>query len=109
MSRVLEWKLKELLGPERALRGDWLFVNEPRHLIRAIPPSSLDITHARRLGYLAVDGAMAGYRDFMLSQWLTEYVMVPLRLVVLGRKRVPETGAFLANARASTGQPDDLR
>jgi hypothetical protein len=51
---------------------------------------------------------MAGYRDFMVSQWLTEYVMVPLRLVVLGRKRVPRGGAFLANARASTGQPVDL-
>lgn len=99
VSRVLEWKLRSKFTSLR------MFANEPRHLIRAIPPSSSDITHARRLGYLAVDGAMAGYRDFMVSQWLTEYVMVPLRLVVLGRKRVPISGAFLANARASTGQP----
>jgi 6-phosphofructokinase 1 len=102
VSRVLEWNL------QRSFPGLRMFANEPRHLIRAIPPSSSDVTHARRLGYLAVDGAMAGYREFMVSQWLTEYVMVPLSLVVLGRKRVPAGGAFLANARATTGQPNDL-
>jgi 6-phosphofructokinase 1 len=102
VSRVLEWRLKKQFPRLR------MFANEPRQLIRAIPPSSSDITHARRLGYLAVDGAIAGYRDFMVSQWLTEYVMVPLNLVVLGRKRIPDSGAFLANARASTGQPAAL-
>ena len=51
---------------------------------------------------------MAGYDDFMISQWLTEYVMVPLRLVVLGRKRIPQYGVFYKSARASTGQPADL-
>jgi 6-phosphofructokinase len=64
-----------------------VFTNEPRHQIRATAPSSSDTIIAKRLGTLAVDGAMAGYDDFMISQWLTEYVMVPLRLVVLGRKR----------------------
>ena len=71
-----------------------VFTNEPRHLIRSIPPSSSDIIFGERLGSLAVDGAMAGYRDFMISQWLTEYVMVPLKLVVLGRKRIPRDGIF---------------
>lgn len=85
-----------------------VFTNEPRHLLRAIPPSSSDILFARRLGSLAVDGAMAGYRDFMISQWLTEYVMVPLSLVVLGRKRVPKMGIFWRSVLASTGQPPDM-
>jgi hypothetical protein len=44
----------------------------------------------------------------MISQWLTEYVMVPLRLVTLGRKRIPQDGIFYKSARASTGQPADL-
>jgi 6-phosphofructokinase 1 len=85
-----------------------VFKNEPRHLIRSISPSSSDIIFGERLGSLAVDGAMAGYRDFMISQWLTEYVMIPLELVVLGRKRIPKSGIFWSSVRATTGQPPDL-
>ena len=51
---------------------------------------------------------MAGYTDFMISQWLTEYVLVPLKLVVLGRKRIPEDGIFWKSVLAKTGQPADL-
>jgi hypothetical protein len=58
-----------------------------------------------RLGAIAVDNAMAGYRDFMVSQWLTEFVLVPLELVVLGRKRVPVNGIFWKSVRSTTGQP----
>ena len=85
-----------------------VFTNEPRHLIRSISPSSSDIIFGERLGSLAVDGAMAGYRDFMISQWLTEYVMVPLKLVVLGRKRIPKDGIFWKSVLSSTGQPQNL-
>lgn len=82
--------------------------SEPRHLLRAISPSSTDIIMAHRLGTLAVDNAMAGYTDFMISQWLTEYVLVPLKLVVLGRKRIPDTGIFWKSVLAKTGQPAKL-
>jgi len=82
--------------------------NEPRHLVRAIAPSTSDIIMGQRLGTLAVDNAMAGYTDFMISQWLTEYVLVPLSLVVLGRKRIPEAGIFWKSVLAKTGQPADL-
>jgi len=82
-----------------------VFTNEPRHLLRAIPPSCLDIINGQRLGTLAVDNAMAGYTDFMISQWLTEYVLVPLELVVLGRKRIPQTGMFWKSVVGKTGQP----
>jgi 6-phosphofructokinase 1 len=106
LSRVLQKAIRDMGGDywERFR----VFTNEPRHLIRAIPPSSSDVIYARRLGSLAVDGAMAGYSDFMISQWLTEYVMVPLKLVTLGRKRVPKDGIFYKAARASTGQPASL-
>ena len=46
--------------------------------------------------------------DFMISQWLTEYVMVPLKLVVMGRKRVPTEGIFWKAVIAKTGRPADL-
>jgi 6-phosphofructokinase 1 len=83
-------------------------VNEPRHLLRAIPPSCSDIIMGQRLGTLAVDNAMAGYTDCMISQWLTEYVLVPLELVVMGRKRIPGSGIFWKSVMAKTGQPATL-
>jgi len=78
--------------------------NEPRHLIRAMPPSVADVIFAQRLGVMAVDNSMAGYTDFMISQWLTEYVLVPLDLVVLGRKRMPH-GFFWRAVLDNTQQP----
>jgi 6-phosphofructokinase 1 len=102
-----------LMHDIRRIRGSadyWsrfrVFANEPRHIVRAVEPSVADIILAQRLGTLAVDGAMAGYMSFMVSQWLTEYVFVPLELVVLGRKRVPQQGIFWKTVVASTGQPE---
>ena len=81
-----------------------IFTNEPRHILRATHPSFSDIIIGQRLGSLAVDNAMAGYSNFMISQWLTEFVLVPLRLVALGRKRIPESGIFWKSVLAKTGQ-----
>jgi 6-phosphofructokinase len=111
VSRGLQKLLKEVdVGlPDSA---DWskvrVFTNEPRHLLRSTPPSTADIITAQRLGILAVDNALAGYTDCMVSQWLTEYVLVPLELVVLGRKRIPQTGIFWKQVLAKTGQPSNL-
>lgn len=82
------------------------FTNEPRHLLRSVPPSFSDVIMGSRLGALAVDNAMAGYTDFMISQWLTEFVMVPLDLVALGRKHIPQDGIFWKSVLAKTGQGD---
>lgn len=102
-------KLLEKKGLSQRRRPKLRIVtNEPRHLLRALPPSCTDIIMGNRLGTLAVDNALAGYTDFMISQWLTEYVLVPLKLVVLGRKRIPETGIFWKSVIAKTGQPAKL-
>jgi 6-phosphofructokinase 1 len=67
-----------------------------------------DVIFGQRLGTLAVDNAMAGYTDFMISQWMTEFVLVPLPLVIMGRKRVPKAGIFWKSVVAATGQPASL-
>jgi 6-phosphofructokinase 1 len=107
VSQGLEKALKkDANGNPRS--GGWenlrVFCNEPRHLLRAIPPSCLDIIFGQRLGTLAVDNALAGFTDFMISQWLTEYVLVPLELAILGRKRIPQNGIFWKSVLAKTGQ-----
>ncbi len=78
---------------------------EPRYYVRAYPANAHDQVYCKRLGALAVDNALAGFTDFMISQWLTEYVLVPLVLVAGGRKRLPPGGIFWKQVVASTGQP----
>lgn len=82
-----------------------VFFNQPRHNIRAIPANSQDQIYCERLGALAVDNALAGYTDFMISQWLTEYVLVPLEIVQDRHKRIPPAGIFWKQVVSSTGQP----
>jgi 6-phosphofructokinase len=98
---VLERDIREMGSEEDYWRTFRVFANEPRHIIRSSAPMVVDTILAERLGTLAVDSAMAGYSDFMISQWLTEYVLVPLPLVVLGRKRVPQDGIFWNSVVAS--------
>ncbi len=107
VSQVLEYRIQNDMGQRnRYWKNFRVFTSEPRHLLRSSPPSANDIISGRRFGTLAVDNAMAGYHDFMISQWLTEYVLVPLSLVVLGRKRVPEKGIFWKSVLAKTEQHD---
>lgn len=99
--KIIAWAIKN----EAKKR---VFINEPRHLLRSIPPSTIDIITASRLGTLAVDNAMAGYYGFMISQWLTEFCLIPLELVVLGRKCIPPEGIFFKSVIKKTGQPQNL-
>jgi len=82
-----------------------VFVNQPRHYIRALSANAHDQIYCERLGAQAVDNALAGYTDFMISQWLAEFVLVPLRLVGFGKKSIPIQGMFWKQVVSSTGQP----
>lgn len=82
-----------------------VFDNRPRHYIRAVPANAHDRIYCDRLGALAVDNALAGYTDFMISQWLAEFVLVPLSLVGQGKKSIPINGMFWKQVISSTGQP----
>jgi 6-phosphofructokinase 1 len=84
------------------------FVNRPRHHIRAISPNAADQTYCERLGALAVETALAGYTGCVVSNWLSEYVLVPLELAGLGgrKKAIATGGMFWKQVVLSTGQPD---
>lgn len=58
------------------------FINRPRHYIRAVAPNVHDRIYCERLGSVAVDAALAGFTDVMVSKRLDQYVIVPLPLVV---------------------------
>ena len=109
---ILERDVRVMAEDDHYWASYRVLCNEPRHLIRAIPPSVADVIFAQRLGVLAVDNSMAGYTDFMISQWLTEYVLVPLDLVVLGRKQMPHGffwRAVLDNTQQRTNMPSLTR
>jgi 6-phosphofructokinase 1 len=82
-----------------------VFFNRPRHYIRASPANPQDKIYCEQLGALAVDNALAGYTDFMVSQWLTSYVLVPLELVANRHKRLSPTSIFWKRVVNSIGQP----
>lgn len=100
-------------GPDgrRPFRGGRhrVFTSQPRHLIRAVPANASDQIYCQRLADLAVHNALAGFTDFMVSQWLTEYVLIPLELVTGRRgaaaKRLSPEGLFWKTVISSTGQP----
>jgi 6-phosphofructokinase 1 len=100
LKKHLEHKVRD--GADREVE---VFDNQPRHNIRAIPANPQDQIYCERLGALAVDNALAGYTDFMISQWLTEYVLVPLEIVQDRHKRIPPAGIFWKQVVSSTGQP----
>jgi 6-phosphofructokinase 1 len=81
-----------------------VFSNQPKHEIRAVPANAHEQIYCERLGALAVDSALGGYTDFMVSQWLTEFVLVPLSLID-GQKSIPTTGMFWKQVVCTTGQP----
>jgi 6-phosphofructokinase 1 len=82
-----------------------VFENQPRHYIRSLPANPHDQIYCERLGALAVDNALGGYTDFMISKWLTEFVLVPLALVGSGQKSIPVNGMFWKQVVSSTDQP----
>jgi 6-phosphofructokinase 1 len=41
----------------------------------------------------------------MISQWVSEFVIVPTDLVKLGQKSIPVNGMFWKQVVSSTGQP----
>lgn len=105
-------KFKEQFKNFRSGRHS-VFVSQPRHLIRAVPANSVDQIYCQRLADLAVHNALAGFTGFMISQWLTEYVLVPLRLVAEqmdpknGKrltKKIPPGGIFWTTVISATGQ-----
>ena len=82
-----------------------VFINQPRHNIRAVPANSRDQMYCERLGAMVVDSALAGYTDFMVSQWLSEFVLVPLEMATVGQKSIHLNGVFWKQVTNITGQP----
>jgi 6-phosphofructokinase 1 len=83
-----------------------VFVNQPKHFIRAVPANAHDQLYCRQLADGAVDGAVAGYTGFSISKWLDQYVMVPFARTAGFRKHLPLDGEVWKQVVNLTGQPE---
>ncbi len=82
-----------------------VFFNRPQHYIRATAANSNDQIFCDQLGAMAVDCALAGYTNFMISEWHNNFVMVPLELVADRTKRIAPNGLFWKQVINNTRQP----
>ena len=110
--RNLEWLAKRVIEekiPQDYLPRGGIFINEPRHLIRAIPPNPNDQIYCERLANQAVDNALAGFTGFMVTRWLSNFVLVPLQHVQGRTKKIDIETLLWKQVVNSTGQPSFLR
>lgn len=71
-----------------------VFAIQPKHLIRATPPSGFDTDLGKYTGKLMVDTALSGFTCCSVHLWQGNYVLVPLETAIAELKRVETTGYY---------------
>ena len=82
-----------------------IFFNRPDYYIRATAANSNDQIFCDALGSRAVDSALAGFTNFMISEWHNSFVLVPLELVANRTRKIDPNGAFWKQVISNTRQP----
>jgi 6-phosphofructokinase 1 len=77
----------------------------PSYMIRSAPANSNDSTYCARLGAHAVHAAMAGKTGMIISLIHSQFVHIPIRLAISGRKRIDPHKELWRDVTEATGQP----
>ena len=78
---------------------------DPSYMIRGAPANSNDSTYCARLGAHSVHAAMAGKTGMIISLIHSQFVHVPIRLAISGRKRINPHKELWRDVMEATGQP----
>jgi len=78
---------------------------DPSYMIRSVPATSDDSVFCGFLGQNAIHGGMAGKTNMVVGTWNDEFVYIPIKEVVKGRKRVDLNGRLWRSVLEATGQP----
>ena len=78
---------------------------DPSYLIRSVPATANDSVFCGFLAQNAVHAGMAGKTDMVVGMLNDEFVYIPIRLVVSGRKQVELDGKLWNSVIEATGQP----
>ncbi|HOD97175.1 MAG TPA: ATP-dependent 6-phosphofructokinase [Syntrophales bacterium] len=93
---------------EGHFKNDGLPVNvkyiDPSYMIRSVPANAGDSIYCGALGQYAVHAGMSGKTGMLVGLFRGEYVHLPLRAVMSGKK-VDPTGNIWMRVIESTGQP----
>ncbi len=78
---------------------------DPSYMIRSAPANSNDSIYCTKLGTYAVHAAMAGKTEMIISLVHSNFVHIPIRLSVSGRKRIDPHHELWRDVTEATGQP----
>jgi 6-phosphofructokinase 1 len=78
---------------------------DPSYMIRSAPANSNDSIYCTKLGTYAVHAAMAGKTEMIISFIHSNFVHIPIRLAVSGRKRIDPHHELWRDVTEATGQP----
>ncbi len=78
---------------------------DPSYLIRSVPATANDSVFCGFLAQNAVHAGMAGKTDIIVGMLNDEFVYIPIKLVVTGRKQVELDGKLWNSVIEATGQP----
>ena len=78
---------------------------DPSYMIRSAPANPNDSTYCARLGAHAVHAAMAGKTGMIITLIHSQFVHIPIRLVISGRKRIDPHKELWRDVTEATGQP----
>jgi 6-phosphofructokinase 1 len=99
--------LKEVITAHFKVRGIELNLKyiDPSYLIRSVPATAQDSIFCGFLGQHAVHAGMAGKTNMVVGTWNEQFVYIPIRMVVSGRKQVDLKGSLWGSVLEATGQP----
>jgi len=78
---------------------------DPSYLIRSVAATANDSVFCGFLAQTAVHAGMAGKTNMVVGMLNDEFVHIPIRLVVSGRKRIDVAGKLWNSVLEATGQP----
>jgi 6-phosphofructokinase 1 len=99
--------LKDVINRHCKERGIELNLKyiDPSYIIRSVRANAEDSVFCGFLGQQAVHAGMAGKTAMIVGSWSSQFVYVPIALVIRGRKQLDLMGATWRSVLEATGQP----
>jgi len=81
---------------------------DPSYIIRSAPANANDSLFCNLLAQNAVHAAMAGRTGFVVGNWNSQFILLPLSMVIQQRKKISIEGELWSNVLETTGQPKNF-
>ena len=82
---------------------------DPSYMIRSVPATANDSVFCGFLGQEAVHAGMAGKTNMVVGSLNDQFVYIPIKEIVKGRKQVDLNGKLWRSVLEATGQPSFMQ